>query len=426
MIRNYKILALFLFFTVLFPVLVRMTSNTQIASSTLSDMQWHQTFGGTDTEIAYSVIQTTDGGFALSGSLLIKTDANGIIQWHQTYEGDDIMTVIQTSDGSFIIAVGSLLVKTDANGNVQWSHTYKGREDVDIRSVIQTTDGGFALTGWTKPYGVGCRDIWLVRTDANGILQWNQTYVGGSEDLQASCTVVQTADGGFALTGEARPYGSDWSDMWLIKTDNNGIVQWNHTYGGAVPDAAWSIIQTTDGGFALAGETYSYSSSTSERDMWLVKTDMNGIMQWNRTYGGKCHEIAHSVIQTVDGGFALAGYTCSYGAGGFDMWLVKTDVNGIMQGHQTYGGVENEEANSVIQTTKGDFVLAGYTQSFGAGELDMWLVRTYTPTTLATATADSKTGLIELPFIVFFLISITIIGYYRLTRRRNKKVCRTK
>lgn len=159
----------------------------------------------------------------------------------------------------------------------------------------------------------------------------------------------------------------------LAAVDTSTML-WNQTYGGAGDEWAWAVLQTADGEFALIGRTDSYGAGV--RDVWLVKTDASGNHQWNQTYGGAYTEWAMAGIQTADGGFALAGLTQSYGAGGSDFWLVKTDASGNHLWNQTYGGAGSEAADAGIQTADGGFALAGYTDSYGAGGRDFWLVKT--------------------------------------------------
>jgi hypothetical protein len=213
------------------------------------------------------------------------------------------------------------LVKTDADGNAQWNRTYGGEGWDDCFSLLATSDGGYALAGDTASFGSGMWDMWFVKTDADGNAQWNRTYGGSSNDIAHS--MVRTSyDGGYAIAGETHSYGAGEYDMWLVKTYVTGAVQWNHTYGGADNwDKANSILWTSDGGYALAGETLSYGAGGI--DIWLVKTDVWGNVQWNRTYGGKENEVANTIVETPDGGFALGGYTDSYGAGSDDGWLVR-------------------------------------------------------------------------------------------------------
>jgi len=359
-------------------------------------MLWNKTYGGTDTDVGYSIAQTTDGGYAIGGSTgsygsggydfyLVKTDSSGTMLWNKTYGGtnnDYGYSVVHTADGGYAIAgytssdgVGSedvWLIKVNSDSNLQWTKAYGGAGGDSASSVVQTHDGGYALTGTTDSYGAGGWDVWLVRTDSVGKMQWNKTY-GGTEDENGNCG-IQTSDGGYALTGWTHSFGAGGTDFWLIKTDSDGNAQWNRTYGGAAMDIPMSVVQTSDGGYALAGFTYSFGAGGP--DMWLVKTDSAGNIQWNNTYGGTNWDVAYSMIHTSDGGYVLTGYTYSFGAGGPDMWLVKTDSAGNMQWNKMYGGASDDEAESVVQTSDGGYALAGITQSYGAGGYDSWLVKT--------------------------------------------------
>jgi len=364
--------------------------------STSFKQGFEETYGGTDNDFGYSVVQTIDGGYAIAGYTasygvaganfwLIKTDSAGTVQWNQTYGGanDDIgYSVVQTSDGGYAIAGETLsygaggtdvwLVKTDSTGVAQWNQTYGGTNDDYGRSVVQTSDGGYAITGWTQSYGAGSGDSWLIKTDAAGTAQWNQTYGGTSVDQGFS--VIQTIDGGYAIAGYTESYGSGGIDVWLVKTDGSGTAQWNQTYGGSSSDFGYSVVQTIDGGYAVAGTTLSYGAGSE--DSWLVKTDSTGAVQWNQTYGDIMDDAGFSVVETTDGGYAIAGITNSYGAGNYDFWLVKTDGSGTAQWNQTYGGTNDDIGWSVVETGDGGYAIAGYTASYGAGGNDVWLVKT--------------------------------------------------
>jgi len=253
---------------------------------------WNKTYGGGATNEAHSLVQTSDGGYAIAG--------------------------YTTSSGAGF--QDFWLVKTDVSGNMQWNKTYGGAGDDEARSLVQTSDGGYALAGYTKSFGAGYSDFWLVKTDMNGNMEWNKTYGGIFEDVAVS--MVQTNDGGYALTGTTNSFGTTMYDFWLVKTDANGNMQWNETYGGIGNNVPCSVVQTSDGGYAIAGTTGFVGWSG---DFWLVKTDANGNMQWNETYGngGKGVNMAFSAVQTGDGGYAIVGASAyAY------VWLVKTDANG--------------------------------------------------------------------------------------------------
>ena len=253
-----------------------------------------------------------------------------------------------------------------------WSRTFGGSSYEYCHSVQQTTDGGYILGGRTHSYGAGSADFWLVKTDVSGTEEWSNTFGGGGSDWFWS--VQQTSDGGYILGGETRSYGAGWDDFWLVKTDSNGDSLWSRTFGGSSHDGCYSVQQATDGGYILGGYTESYGAG--HRDFWLVKTDVSGTEEWSRTFGGSSHEECQSVQQTLGGGYILGGYTESYGAGSDDFWLVKTDSNGDSLWSRTFGGSSHEECQSVQQTLGGGYILGGYTESYGAGSDDFWLVKT--------------------------------------------------
>jgi hypothetical protein len=200
---------------------------------------------------------------------------------------------------------------------------------------------------------------------------WSKKY--GGTDNDGALSVVQTSDGGYALTGYTYSYGAGDADVWLVKVDEYGNVQWNKTYGGTDNDGAFLVVQTADEGYAISGRTASFGSGNF--DFWLVKADEYGNLQWNKTYGGAGEERALSVVQTADEGYALAGFTGSSGAGKLDVWLVKTDSAGNQLWNSTCGGTDNDRAQAAVQSNDGGYALAGYTCSYGAGDADFWLVK---------------------------------------------------
>ena len=357
---------------------------------------WSKTYGGSSDDYACAVIRTVDGGYAVAGTTfssgsglsdawLVKTDAAGNVQWNQTYGGtnhDQASAAVQTSDGGYALAGHTMssgsglsdvwLVKTDGNGVLQWSRAHGGSGEDFAGSVVQTTDGGYALACSTESVGAGGYDMWLVKTYANGTFQWGITYGGAGDDFAVS--LVQAVDSGYALAGYTDSFGAGDDDVWFVKTDAGGGKEWDRTYGGADADWASAVIQTEDGGYALAGGTYSWGSG--HFDAWLVKTWADGVMQWDRTYGGYNDDGADAVAQTSDGGYALAGMTSSFGAGAGDAWLVKTDANGMQQWSRTYGGPTTESLSSMVPTSDGGYALVGGIYDFGSGSVDFWLVKT--------------------------------------------------
>jgi predicted secreted protein len=357
---------------------------------------WNKTYGAGGDDQAHGVTETVDGGYVLVGETqsfgaggqdfyLIKTDAAGNMQWNRAYGGPDnevAWSVIQTEEGGFALVgytysfgagdADIWLVKVDAYGNVQWNKTYGGTGSDWAHSFFQTSDGGYALGGSSSSFGAGNADCWLVKTDSYGNMQWNKTYGGTGDDV--SFSMIRTNDGGYLLIGATDSFGAGGNDLWVVKTDSAGNMQWNKTYGGTNSEAGVGAVQTSDGGFALAGYTLSFGAGAE--DFYLVKTDAVGNMQWNKTYGGTEEDDANKLIQTRDGGYGLIGLTYSYGSGGRDAWFVKTDAAGNMQWNKTYGRSGYDDLHCVAQTSDGGYMFAGLTDSLGAGSYDAWLIKT--------------------------------------------------
>ncbi len=254
------------------------------------------------------------------------------------------------------------------------SYQYGGSETDVAYSIVASADGGYALAGSTESYGNGQEDVYLVKLDTAGGMKWNKTYGGVSSEITYS--IVTTKDGGYALAGYTYSYGTGFQSMWLIKTNANGHTEWTQTYGGDGWEKAHSVIATTDGGYILAGSTTPVVSS-SKCAMWLVKVDTVGKMEWNQTFGGEDESTAYDIITTTDGGYALAGSTGSAYNGTLDMILVKTKATGKLECSRTYGREQNDEARALIATTDGGYAITGYTTDTSNDSFeDMWLVKT--------------------------------------------------
>jgi predicted secreted protein len=355
-----------------------------------------------------NILQTSDGGYIFSGytgsfgaggldGAIIKTDSIGNIKLNQTYGGaldESFADLINSKDRNYVLCGYTMsfgagshdfwLLKVNASGSILLNQTYGGIGSDQAYSLIQTIDGGYALAGSTNSSGAGNLDYWLVKTDATGTILWNKTYGGTGADI--AMAVVQSSDGGYAIAGRSAPLGSSINDFWLLKTDSTGNVVWNKTYGGTANDQPNSMVLTIDGGYAMFGATTSFGAGGS--DAWLVKTDSNGNIQWNKTYGGSGTESALYVVQTSEGGYALTGSTPVLAVGGVDIYLIKTDESGNQLWNKTYGGPANEDAYSLIQTIDGGYAIAGQTRSFGYGNsanFDWYLIK-----------ADSECGLTQI------------------------------
>lgn len=351
--------------------------------------EWNKTYGGTEQDWARSVEQASDGGYIVVGvtasfgagksdAWLIKTDAYGEVEWNKTYGRagyDGGNSVKETGDGGYILAgsrgANLWLVKTDAYGNMVWNKTYGGASWDDAYSVHQTTDGGYVVAGYTASLGAGGSDYWLIKTDAYGNVEWNKTYGGGDSDKAYS--VEQTSDGGYIMVGSANSFKTGVFDgeIWLVKTDAYGDVEWSWLSGWPDWDFAYSVQQTADGGYIVAGTRF--SSYDTRYDFWLIKIDANGSLEWDSVFAraGRSEDVAYSVGQSADGGYIVAG-------GWGDFWVVKTDGYGNMEWRRSYGGADSETARSIRQASDGGYIVAGDTESFGFGKdgyPDAWVVK---------------------------------------------------
>ncbi len=359
------------------------------------DSLWSRTYGGADNESCYHFEPTADGGYVLVGATrswgagnadfwMVKTNANGDSLWSHTFGGSDLdacSRVLPVSTRGYVLAgntysfgAGSAdfwFVRTDASGDSIESRTYGGSSVESCGSMLPTLGGGYALVGATHSFAVGYDDYWLVKTASNGDSLWSRTY-GGPEDAFCSA-VLQNADGSFILAGARSAVGVGQRDFWMVKANSNGDSLWSRTYGGPYDDACTAATHTSDGGYTLAG--WLEVSTEGNRDFWMVKTSANGDSLWSRTFGGSSNERCNSIHETADGGFILTGYTYSFGAGGYDFWLVRTDANGDSLWSRTFGGNENDHGYETHQTSDGGYITAGYTYSFGAGGGDFWLVK---------------------------------------------------
>ncbi len=333
--------------------------------------EWNRTFRGAGNASASSVQQTADGGYIISGSScsyeqcspwLLKTDADGNEQWNKTFSSDyGARSVLQTRDGGYIF-VGRSLVKVDLSGSEQWTKIYG---EGTIYSIQWTADGGYIGAGLIpEAPGSDHPDGWLIKMEENGDEQWNRSFWGGG--LGWIKSVLQTKDGGYALAGMKGKYGA-----LLIKVDENGKEQWNWTFGEwnrtlmGRGYSANSVVQSDDGGYFMAG-TMDVPVGIAAM---FIKIDGNGSMQWckSRIFKGKMASVANSARQTEDGGYIIAGESHTEGGRNKDGWLIKLYENGTEQWNMIFGGTQDDEFFSVWNTEDGGYVVAGTTSDSSGG-----------------------------------------------------------
>ena len=255
------------------------------------------------------------------------------------------------------------------NAQITFQKTYGGTS-VDVgNSVQQTTDGGYIITGLTESFGAGLYEVYAIKTDSIGDTLWTRTFGGFSSDQANS--VRQTTDGGYIICGWTSSFGAGYEDIYLIKTDSVGASLWTKTIGSIFPDYGFDVQQTSDGGYIITGCTRIFPAV--DYDVYLIKTDINGDTLWTKFFSGTCVDIGYSVQQTSDGGYIITGETCSFGTTGSVFYLIKTDTNGNLLWSKTFG-INSGYGKTVEETTDGGYIIAGY--AYGGSSIDVYLIKT--------------------------------------------------
>ncbi len=353
--------------------------------------QWIYTYGTNTGESVASLKQTADGGYILAGSKasgldmdshsdawLLKLDQNGSIVWQKSYGGTGNYSAAfaeQTEDGSYVV-VGSYnaghdydiwFLKLDAHGNVLLQKTYGGLSDDYAVSAKSTLDGGFLIAGNTYSFGAGNRDVWILKVDAGGNVEWEKTYGGsGFDSINA---FEKISGGGYIAAGGTYSFGTVNQDVWILKLNGNGEVTWSRTIGDVSYDYANSVQQTIDGGFIVAGFTGTNSSA------WIIKLDANGTVEWQKRYSEDGRYYAASIRQTQDRGYIVSGTFDPWYGGLSSPWILKLDELGNIQWMKKYGGKSRDDLLSILQEQDGRYVAAGTALSFGAGSQDALVLK---------------------------------------------------
>lgn len=399
-------------------------------------IQWQKTFGGTNTDEAKSIQQTTDGGYIVLGNTcsndidvtgnhglcdtwILKMNGSGVPEWQKTFggSGSDLSNAIkQTSDGGFIFTGWSnsidgdltgnygfediWVVKLDNIGNIQWQQSYGGSGSDQSYAIQQTIDGGYILAGissssdYDLSSNFGCFDYWILKLDDSGIIQWQKSFGGSGCEYVSS--IQQTTDGGYIVGGWTGSVDGDITvnygeyDYWIVKMDSLGIIEWQKSFGSLHDDQAYSIQQTSDNGYIIAGVSF-LTADDNEGNYWILKLDSLGLLQWQKSFGGTADDGAYSVQETADGGYIVAGGSNSndgdvtMNIGSLDYWIVKINSSGNLIWEKSFGGTSDEAPTSIQQTTDGGFIIAGWsvsndgdlTETYGLG--DYWVVKLNNP-----------------------------------------------
>ncbi|MBI2966367.1 MAG: gliding motility-associated C-terminal domain-containing protein [Bacteroidetes bacterium] len=360
-----------------------------------SQAQFCIAIGGSGAEIAYEILQLSDGGYCIAGwttsfgqggrdVYIVKLNSIGIIEWTRTVGGssdDDLTSALQTMDGGFIASGGTTtygqgdkdiyVVKLALDGTVLWTKSFGDFGYEVSGTIIENYNGFYTLGGWTTSLGLGASEGYLLRIDNSGNLLWTRSLGGSGADLIYS--IIQTPDYGFIAAGATGSFGAGSNDVYLAKFDTTGSLQWTKTIGGSAAEWSFSIVQTTDFGYIIGATTASYGAGSD--DFYVLKIDSQGSLLWTRTIGGTGTEWSRSIIQTSDGGFAITGFTSSFGAGGQDVYLVKLTANGNFEWSRTFGGVGDDVGMSLIETSDGGLAITGSTTSFGSGGMDVYIIK---------------------------------------------------
>ncbi|MFS4455223.1 hypothetical protein [Maribacter sp. 2304DJ31-5] len=400
-----------------------------LETSFLGELDWVKNFGGTGEETAQAVIKTTDGGYAVLGFTnsmdgdisdkttevndywLLKLDANGELMWNKTYGGskdDRGQSLVQTSDGGYALTGyamssdgdGSVnkgfhdnwLLKLDASGDIIWEKSYGFSGHDHSYDILQTEDGGFFFAGFLDitsaradgntektntltRHGVG--EFWGTKIDSEGALQW-RGYFGGTNNDRAHA-VVRAEDGGFVMAGFSESDDFDISDtqgsydFWMVKVDDKGNMLWERSFGGTGIEISYDIARTSDNGYVIVGNTFStdgdVSNNNGESDIWMIKVNDAGSLLWEKSFGGAQFDAAQAVVQSADGGYLVVGNSksangdASSNAGENDIWLVKTDAAGDMTWQKSFGGAGIDFGFDVMENPDGSVLLVGQSES---------------------------------------------------------------
>ncbi len=357
---------------------------------------WTRAYGGPRGDVGMAVFETADSGYMVIGSTfsfgagaediyLVRTDRNGDTLWTRTYgtpEYNQTETALPTHDGGYVV-VGSLgvsgncrglVLKIDAAGESLWAREYP--EVYVLHGACQLSDGRYVITGATADYP---EDVWLAQLDSVGEVLWSKRYGGSDEDW--GWTVLQNPDGGYIIAGMTESFGAGYNDFYLIRTDSSGDTLWTRTYGGTGCEAPCQMTRSADGGYLIVGGS---NPDLLYTDAYLVRTDSGGDTLWTRRYGGPWEDLAQDVV-AVDGGYVVLGYCGWFSPESSDVWLIGLNDRGDTVWTRTYGGRGREIGYGLRRVSDGGLVITGWTTSFGAGGADVYLVRTDSSGNVAVA-----------------------------------------
>jgi hypothetical protein len=360
-----------------------------------AQITFNKTYGGINTETAYKVDICKDGGYVTGGYTrsqgqgfasvhIIKTDKYGEMQWESILGGNNVdiaYGIAALSDGGYV-AVGSTnsfgagqedvyVVKVDDKGKKMWEKTFGGTGSDVGWDIRETSDGGLIVTGSSNSWGASFFDAFLLKLDASGNQQWRRLYGGGS--FEAGFCVREAADGGFIMFGQTHSIGEGQGDFYLVKTTKNGTLEWEKTYGGELPEEGRYLALTSDGGYIMVGKTESKGSG--DEDIYVVKVDEDGEMEWEKTYGGDKKDTGKSIEPTKDGGYIITSSSRSFGFVNPRVYIIKIKSNGSIEWTRDFGGWNHDHGHHILPTEDGGYIATGHYNQVESQKEDTYLLK---------------------------------------------------
>lgn len=379
-------------------------------------IDWQKSYGGSNFEKAYAVQQTTDGGYIVAGEAtsvdgdvignladhksawLLKLDNNGDIVWTKCFhDAGSAYAIEQTTDGGFIVSCSSYtLLKITSAGEVEWTKQFGNYSFLDNAYCVNiTSDGGFIVGGslWGGLNDSGLNKWVIMRFNQNGDTLWANYF---EDNIPGDCnSIKETSDGGYIAAGlktlyiETENPGEYLTDeeYIIVKLNSDGDTLWTRTFGGSSRDIAYSVVETIDGNYVIAGDSYSEEFTKGDEDGWVIKLNANGEFIWEKFLGGTSTDHLFSINKTNDNGYVLGGYSLSYDGDlpedywPPDYWMIKINENGEVQWSECYGGDDQDYGQYALQTNDGGYIMVGRSWSNNGdvtenkGYEDIWIVK---------------------------------------------------
>jgi len=381
--------------------------------ATLNPSSFATLYNATGTEIFLGIRKTSDGGMAFAGNttsfhsggdfdfFLTKTDDAGVVEWQKLYRnaGNEFFySMQQTSDGGYILAGQTdsndadgdvFAIKTDSQGEIVWQKTYGGTAADFASSVIETSDGGFVFYGATKSYGTGIPaqyNIIVIKVNSSGDVAWQYVYGGTAMDMPNTPDLIkQTSDGGYVFACDSVSF-SGASDLWVVKLNSLGVIEWQKVYHG-LGGGASGVVVLSGGGYLIGGDVNSFGAG--DFDYWILQLTSSGEIVWQKTYGGAAYDANVNLIETSHGDYFASGNAKSFGAGDQDVWAMRLDTSGNILWQKAYGGTGTEHVFGIPQEMNdGSFIMGAYSSSTFTEDYSPWILKVAPDGTIGTSSSQ--------------------------------------